>query len=59
VADIDKSEKITINLGLIDLGQIDPARRRGLLHQPHGLHPNSNQASTRDPRRCGERHSFA
>ena len=46
---IGDSEKITINLGYVDLGHIDLMVQEGFYCQPHRLHPDRHPQSARPP----------
>ena len=51
---MSETEKITINLGLVDLGQIDLLSAGGLLLQPYGLHSDGHPQPANDARRGGQ-----
>ena len=54
VARASDSEKITINLGYVDLGQIDLLVRGRLLFQPDGFYPDGDPNAARSPQRRGQ-----
>ena len=51
---LTESEKITINLGFVDLGQIDLLVCGGLLRQPLRLYPHCHSQPAQHPFGCRE-----
>jgi len=58
LAKLPDSEKLTLNLGFVDLGSIDLLVRDGFF-QPLGFHPHRHPQPARDPCRHRKKGGFA